>query len=96
MLARPPVQTTRLLLSSDRGLVESDSIQAVQERHLDWLMCVPGVVGVGIGECDDTPCIKILASELTREIADQIPSMLDGYPVAVDIAGGFHALGTAR
>lgn len=54
-------------------------------------MKIPGVVGTAIGECDGKPCLKILAASLTPEIKGQIPKIVDGYAVVVEVTGEFRA-----
>jgi len=65
------------------------TIQAVLREHTDSLMSLPGVVGTAQGECEGKPCIKVFVVKKTLE---QIPSELDGYPVATQETGEFRAL----
>lgn len=59
--------------------------------HTDSLMAIPGVVGIGLGECDGTPCIKILVAEMTEALARRLPKTLEGHPVEVEVTGEFRA-----
>uniref|UniRef100_A0A7V1EJ79 Uncharacterized protein n=1 Tax=candidate division WOR-3 bacterium TaxID=2052148 RepID=A0A7V1EJ79_UNCW3 len=60
-------------------------------------MNIPGVVGVGIGECDSDelvvllPCIKVYLEKETPE-SKRIPKKLEGYKVDVEIIGPIEAL----
>jgi hypothetical protein len=62
-------------------------ITAVQRQHEDQLMAVPGVVGVGVGECAGEPCLKVLVEARTPELEEAIPSELDGYQVEFEETG---------
>ena len=78
---------------SSRTVQKGDStsmrrpIEAVQASHTDSLMRIPGVVGTAIGECDGTPCIKVLVVRATPDLRDAIPDSLDGYRVILDETG---------
>ena len=52
-------------------------------------MAIPGVVGVYVGLMDDgkTLCLKVMVSEKTRELDQQIPKSLEGYPVVIEKTG---------
>ena len=50
-------------------------------------MALSGVVGTAQSECDGQPCIRVLVVEQTDELAAQIPSDIEGYPVAIDVTG---------
>ena len=62
------------------------------EEHTDSLMSLPGVVGTALGECEGRPCIKVFVVKKTPSLLEQIPSELDGYPVATQETGEFRAL----
>ena len=69
------------------------TISEVLEASQDSIMALPGVVGVGQGECDGSPCIQVLVAESTPELLKRIPPEIEGYPVAVLETGEFRALG---
>ena len=71
--------------------MQPKSIAEVLDDHVDILMSVPGVSGVGIGECSGTPCIKIFVVERTPTVIGSIPARLDGYEVAIEETGEFRA-----
>lgn len=71
--------------------MQPKSIAEVLDDHVDVLMSVPGVSGVGIGECSGTPCIKIFVVERTPSVIGRIPARLDGYEVAIEETGEFRA-----
>lgn len=54
-----------------------------------WLLC-DGIEGVGIGLCEDIPCIKVLLSEETPA-TDRIPNEVEGFKVEKEITGKFWA-----
>jgi hypothetical protein len=68
-------------------------INTVMEAHVDDLMALDGVAGVGIGALDDgTPCIKVFVVERTDELDARIPKKLEGHPVVVEVSGTFEPL----
>jgi len=54
-------------------------------------MRTPGVVGVGIGQCSDRPCIKVFVVEKTPGLVASVPSTLEGYEVVIEATGDFTA-----
>lgn len=65
------------------------TIQEVQEAHTEEWMRVRGVVGTGIGLCEDVPCIVVFATEMTDEVEARIPDEVEGHPVRVEVTGPF-------
>jgi hypothetical protein len=59
----------------------------VLDRYSPAWMAVPGVVGTGVGTCEDRPCLKVFVIERTPEIERRIPHSADGYPVVVEVTG---------
>ena len=68
------------------------AIEAVLEQAAERFMALPGVAGVGQGECDGEPCIQVLVAESTPELLKRIPPEIEGYPVAMAETGEFRAL----
>jgi hypothetical protein len=68
------------------------TIEQVKERHETELMAIEGVVGVGIGECEGEPCVKVLLENDSPDLKRQIPTQLDGYPVDTEVVGSLEAL----
>ena len=68
------------------------TIAKVLDEHADDLMSLPGVVGVGQGECSGNPCIKVLVVEKTSDLLRQVPHTIDGYEVEVQETGEIKAL----
>jgi hypothetical protein len=68
-------------------MTSSNDIAAIKERHESWLMSLPGVVGVGIGNCEEKPCIKVYVKEKTPELERQVPKQLEGFEVNVEMTG---------
>lgn len=66
-------------------------IESVKEARQAELLAIPGVVGVGIvsGPLGE-PVIAVYVAH--RSAAAQIPKMLEGYPVSVEVSGEFDAL----
>ncbi|HET6681097.1 MAG TPA: hypothetical protein VFG84_07835 [Gemmatimonadaceae bacterium] len=69
-------------------------IADVQRDHERELLAIPGVVGIGIGECGGSPCLRVMADGLTRENRARIPSRIEGYRVEVDDTGEIRARDT--
>ena len=69
------------------------AIETVLAEAVDRFMGLPGVVGVAQGECDGSPCVKVLVASRTAELVREIPSVLEGYAVEVEETGPFRALG---
>jgi hypothetical protein len=67
------------------------TIENVIKEHTGELMSIPGVVGVGQGLCDNTPCIKIYIIRSTPELDRKIPAVLDGYRVSTEVTGSIRA-----
>lgn len=67
------------------------SIQAVLEDNATTLTSIPGVVGTALGEVSNKPFIKVFVARRTPELVEQVPSSLEGYPVAVEETGEFLA-----
>jgi len=68
------------------------SIAEVLKDRTDWLLSLPGVVGMGVGECDGKPCIKVLVERNTEELARTIPKTLGGFPVVTVETGKIRPL----
>lgn len=88
-VVRPPEKAEE---AQEERRVSEKSIEAVLEEHTDSLMALPGVVGTAQGECEGRPCVKVLVARRTPELLKQIPSSLDGYPVAIQETGEIRAL----
>ena len=67
------------------------TIEQVQEEHTDAWMAIPGVVGTAIGQQDGKPCILVLTASSTEQVRQEIPSTVEGYPVAVQYVGEIRA-----
>lgn len=84
---------TELLRQQLRDIVPAppkpptDPIERVMERHADWLMSLPRIVGVDIGEdAIGQPYLGLLLS-VPPEQVEGIPKFLDGYPVRLIYTG---------
>ena len=73
--------------------MERRPVKSVLEENTSLLMAIPGVVGIGQGEYDGKPCIKVFVKEKSPELLSQIPENLGGYSVIIEETGEFHALG---
>jgi hypothetical protein len=73
------------------GMTES-GIEQANRTLTDSVIDLPGVSGVGIGECEGEPCLVVMVAEKTDELLKVIPSSVDGFPVVVEETGAFRAL----
>jgi hypothetical protein len=71
------------------------SIEEVQEAFTPQWMDLPGVVGTGIGLCEDQPCIKVFVAGPTQQLEERIPSEVEGYRVVLEQTGRFQARDTS-
>jgi hypothetical protein len=62
---------------------------AVQERHQEALLQLPGVVGVGVGLAPGGGAVGLVVylERLTAELEQAIPAVLDGLPVTKVVTG---------
>jgi len=67
---------------------------AVQERHTEALMRIPGVVGTGIGQDEETGrvVIEVYLEQATPALRQAIPQDLEGIPVKRVVTGKIFAL----
>jgi hypothetical protein len=57
-------------------------IKDVMDANVEWLMALPGVVGVYISALQDgTPLLKVMVAKKTADLEQQIPTVLEGHPV---------------
>ena len=73
--------------------MQEKPIESVLNEQSSILMELPGVVGIGQGEYNGEPCIKIFTAKKRPELLEQIPEFLGGYRVIVEETGEFRALG---
>lgn len=72
--------------------LDPKTIQDTLLEHTFELMLLPGVLGVGIGECGEEPCIKVLLVRESEELAERLPQSLNGYLVEAEVVGNIDAL----
>ncbi|MBD2564814.1 hypothetical protein H6G95_30375 [Nostoc linckia FACHB-391] len=70
----------------------SQTIEQIKEQYESDLLSIDGVVGVGIGECEDKPCIKVYLENESPNFKKQIPKQLDGFKVDAQVTGAIQAL----
>ncbi|MDI6802545.1 MAG: hypothetical protein QME58_01710 [Bacteroidota bacterium] len=68
------------------------TIEQVLEENTPRLMLIPGVVGTAIGECNDTPCIKVLVNVFTEELELKIPKSIEGFAIEIEEVGEIRPL----
>ena len=67
------------------------SVTEVFDANRDSIMALPGVAGVGIGEHDGRPCIRVMLEAANPAVLSAIPDRLGGYTVIVDETGPIRA-----
>ncbi len=80
-----------LTLAQAEGLMPSD-IETVLKDHRQRLMALPGVIAVGQGECQGQPCIRIFATPPAEALRREMPEMLEGIPIELNISEPIKAL----
>ena len=80
-------------MAQETGIMADHSINAVLEEHSPRLLSLPGVVGVGRGECDGQPCIKVMVVQKTAELAAQIGGSVEGFRIEIIESGEIRAKG---
>ncbi|HWR83344.1 MAG TPA: trypsin-like peptidase domain-containing protein [Candidatus Deferrimicrobium sp.] len=91
--APDPNQQMAAMLGGDPARVAA--VMAVQNRHTDALMRIPGVVGTGTSlDAAGNPVIKVFAAGPIT--AGQVAARLDGVPVEIEQTGPFKALALTK
>ena len=63
-------------------------VRQIKEKHEDWLLSLPGVVGVGIGKSPSGElCIRVYIKRGMASSSDRIPNKLDGVGVIAQEVG---------
>ncbi|NIM93784.1 MAG: hypothetical protein GTO18_08755, partial [Anaerolineales bacterium] len=76
-----------IVLGRDNPLLRA--AVAIQNRHTEWLMSIPGVVGTGTGiGANGQPVVRVFT---TRAGISGIPQKLEGIPVEMKVTGMFVA-----
>ena len=84
-------QADKKPLDQEETPLMGSTIEAAQAKLTDRVMALPGVVGLGIGECEGVPCIKVLVVQKTPELEGEIPSTFEGFPVEMQVTGEIRA-----
>lgn len=64
-------------------------IREVRDDHAPTWMELPEVVGVGIGECEGEPCIRVHVTAASPEVEEAIPDSIEGHPVRTEVTEPF-------
>ena len=79
-------------LDQEQATVTAKTIEEAQQHLTDSVMSLAGVTGTMIGECDGTPCIKVLVVRKTEDLAEKIPSQFEGFTVELEETGEIRPL----
>jgi hypothetical protein len=71
----------------------SETILEVKKKHESFLLSLPGVVSVGIGQdLDGKPLIVVGLDKPRPKTEKKLPQKLDDFPVQVKVVGPVKAL----
>ena len=77
------------------SVAQGTTIDAVRRKYEDQLMSLPNVTGVGIGEKNGKPVIKVFVTRRVPESSlrpdEMIPGALEGYETDVEEVGDLTA-----
>jgi len=74
----------------DEAAVGQSAVGAVVRRHEQELLAIDGVEGVGVGQSSTgQDAVVVYARE--QEVADQLPSEIDAFPVTPVVTGEISA-----
>ncbi len=91
------IRTSRAPSGVDEPAVQEESAvpdMSIEDAHkalTDSLMSEAGIAGIGISECDGTPCLKVYVVAQTDEVLSRIPKTFEGYQVTVTESGEIEA-----
>ncbi|BAY38136.1 hypothetical protein NIES2111_24810 [Nostoc sp. NIES-2111] len=85
------VNQNKQSLFVSNSLSISQTIEQVKEQYEFDLLRIDGVVGVGISECENEPCIKVYLKNESLNLKKQIPKQLDGFKVDTQVTGSIQA-----
>ncbi len=68
------------------------SISEVKDRHVQELMSIPGVVGVGVGGAPGEEHLVVYLENGSPELRARNPAELEGYEVIVEDTGAIKPL----
>ena len=54
------------------------------EQHRDTILALPRVAGVGLARCGEAFCVKVLASQATDELREQLEQLLGTVPFVIE------------
>lgn len=72
--------------------MSSSSLKAVLRQHTPALMSLPGVVGTAQGLCEGAACIKVLVTDKTPQLEQEVYDILKDYPYEIQQTGEIKAL----
>lgn len=63
------------------------------EVNRSRLLALPDVVGVGIGLCEDRPCIQVFVARQTPGIEERVGAILEDASFRIVVSGELRPLG---
>ena len=92
-----PTAVTQQELAQQIGAMSMDPqmarMRSIQTSNQDSILAIPGIVGIGIGLTEDgeNSAFIVYTEKLTDEVAQAVPSTLEGIPVRLIESGEFTA-----
>ena len=86
-----PIDERSLMVVEENPNNKPD-IFVVKEKYENKIMTIPGITGMGIGDCNGEACIVVMVYEKSAQIDQEVPGTLEGYPVKVEVTGSIEAL----
>ena len=92
-----PTAVTQQELAQQIGAMSMDPqmarMRTIQTSNQDSILAIPGIVGIGIGLTEDgeNSAFIVYTEKLTDEVAQAVPSTLEGIPVRLIESGEFTA-----
>ena len=68
-------------------IITEDMVLNTLNNHASELMQLSGVVAVGLGECNGTPCIRVLSKDHASELTKELPKEINGIKVELVVSG---------
>lgn len=71
-------------------MASRDEVAEIKDRHSDFLLTLPGVVGVGVTEDEAGQCALTIHIETNDpEVLNRLPRHIEGCPVKVVRSGRY-------
>ncbi len=69
------------------ALDDNTQIEDAKDQLARQLLDLEGIVGIGIGECNNRPCITVYLENDSPELRAKVPKEFQGFPVIAEVTG---------